>query len=198
MESSALRAEDSKVPNSKPPLPRRLLREDRRPDPVLPEGPPRREHQSWVRQADLDTCRRTDGQVADTAEVANEARRIPACTLASPRLDDDPLSCAPSRTEHSSPMPRSSSHPFDALVERFAQILVDRISAAMPTGSTRRNGNGAARSSRRGMKRDMSCRYLGCKNRSKGPRFRFLCEEHLRLPKKKQDEMLAKWEAPRA
>ncbi len=26
-----------------------------------------------------------------------------------------------------------------------------------------------------------------------GPRFRFLCEEHLKLPKKKQDEVLAKW-----
>ena len=42
------------------------------------------------------------------------------------------------------------------------------------------------------MKRDMSCRYPGCKNRSKGPRFRYLCEEHLKLPKKKQDEALAK------
>jgi len=39
----------------------------------------------------------------------------------------------------------------------------------------------------------MRCRYPGCKNRSKGPRFRFLCEEHLKLPKKKQDEVLAKW-----
>jgi len=27
----------------------------------------------------------------------------------------------------------------------------------------------------------------------KGPRFRFLCEEHLKLPKKKQDEVLASW-----
>jgi len=26
-----------------------------------------------------------------------------------------------------------------------------------------------------------------------GPRFRVLCEEHLKLPKKKQDEVLAKW-----
>ena len=34
---------------------------------------------------------------------------------------------------------------------------------------------------------------MSCKNRSKGPRFRFLCEEHLKLPKKKQDEVLAKW-----
>jgi len=29
--------------------------------------------------------------------------------------------------------------------------------------------------------------------RSKGPRFRFLCEEQLKLPKKEQDAALAKW-----
>jgi hypothetical protein len=28
-------------------------------------------------------------------------------------------------------------------------------------------------------KLDMRCRYPGCKNRSKGPRNHFLCEEHL-------------------
>jgi len=39
----------------------------------------------------------------------------------------------------------------------------------------------------------MSCRYPGCKNRSKGPRFRFFCEKHLKLPKKEQDAALAKW-----
>jgi hypothetical protein len=44
----------------------------------------------------------------------------------------------------------------------------------------------------RGRKLDMSCRYPGCKNRSKGPRFRFLCEEHLKLPKAQQNAALAK------
>ena len=85
-------------------------------------------------------------------------------------------------------MPRRSSHPFDALVERFAQLFADRISSALPkagrNGVARRAGN---------LKRDMSCRYPGCRNRSKGPRFRFLCDEHLKLPKKQQDEVLAKW-----
>jgi hypothetical protein len=54
--------------------------------------------------------------------------------------------------------------------------------------------NGAARgaSKLRGRKLDMRCRYPGCKNRSKGPRFRFLCEQHLKLPKKQQDAALAK------
>jgi len=90
-------------------------------------------------------------------------------------------------------MPRRSSHPFDALAERFAQIFADRISAALPravrNGVVRKVGS---------LKRDMSCRYPGCKNRSKGPRFRFLCEEHLKLPKKKQDTALAKWAKKRA
>ena len=89
-------------------------------------------------------------------------------------------------------MARRSSHPFDALAERFAQIFADRVSASLPRG-TPRNGGVAGRGGRRGLKRNMRCRYPGCKNRSKGPRFRFLCEEHLKLPKKKQDEVLAKW-----
>jgi len=85
-------------------------------------------------------------------------------------------------------MPRRSSHPFDALAERFAQIFAERVSAALPKAGR----NGAA-SKLRGLKRDMHCRYPGCKNRSKGPRFRFFCEEHLKLPKKEQDVALAKW-----
>jgi len=39
----------------------------------------------------------------------------------------------------------------------------------------------------------MRCRYPGCKNRSKGPRFRFFCEKHIKLPKKEQEAVLAKW-----
>jgi hypothetical protein len=84
-------------------------------------------------------------------------------------------------------MPRRSSHPFDVLAERFAQIFAERVAAAMPKSGR----NGVAR--RAGtIKRDMRCRYPGCKNKSKGPRFRFLCDEHRKLPKKKQDEVLAK------
>jgi hypothetical protein len=90
-------------------------------------------------------------------------------------------------------MPPRSSHPFDALVERFAQIFVDRITAALPAPTRVRNGHNGSGNTRRGSKRDMSCRFPGCGNRSKGPRFRFLCDEHLKLPKKKQSEVLAKW-----
>ena len=92
-------------------------------------------------------------------------------------------------------MPRRSSHPFDLLVDRFAQLFAERIVSALP--ATPRNGTVGRRGARAGIKRDMRCRYPGCKNRSKGPRFRFLCEEHLKLPKKKQEAALAKWAAKR-
>ena len=89
-------------------------------------------------------------------------------------------------------MARRSSHPFDLLVDRFAKLFADRIGGSLPLGAPR-DGAVPRRGARPGSKRDMSCCYPGCKNRSKGPRFRFLCEEHLKLPKKKQDEVLAKW-----
>lgn len=88
-------------------------------------------------------------------------------------------------------MPRRSSHPFDLLVDHFAQLFAERIAAALPRGAPR-DGATPRRGAPSGIKRDMRCRYPGCKNRSKGPRFRFLCEEHLKLPKKKQDEVLAR------
>jgi hypothetical protein len=86
------------------------------------------------------------------------------------------------------PMPRRSSHPFDALAEHFAQVFVERLTEALPA-SSRATRNGVA-TKRGGSKRDMSCRFPGCKNRSKGPRFRLLCEELLKLPKKKQQAAL--------
>ena len=88
-------------------------------------------------------------------------------------------------------MARPSSHPFDLLAARFAQIFADRIAAALPAP-----GRGALRngtSKLRGRKLDMRCRYPGCKNKSKGPRFRFLCDEHLKLPKVEQKAALEKW-----
>jgi len=75
-------------------------------------------------------------------------------------------------------------------------MFADRIAASLPRG-TPGNGTASGRGGRHGLKRDMSCRYPGCKNRSKGPRFRFLCEEHLKLPKK-QEAALAKWAAKNA
>src|SRR5712691_346808 len=96
-------------------------------------------------------------------------------------------------------MPKRPSHPFDALAERFAQVVADRLAPLLgrisPPSRTGRNGAGRGVSKLRGRKRDMRCRYPGCRNRSKGPRFRFLCEEHLKLPRKEQDAALEKWAA---
>src|SRR5260370_34056403 len=99
-------------------------------------------------------------------------------------------------------MARPSSHPFDLLARRFAEIVADRVAAAIPAAAPRRGpgrppGSGAG-AKLRGRKLDMRCRYPGCKNKSKGPRFRFLCEEHLKLPKMAQDAALKKWAAKNA
>jgi hypothetical protein len=92
-------------------------------------------------------------------------------------------------------MPKSSN-PFDALADKIARAVADRVSALLPRLSGRGGGAGSRGLSKlRGRKLDMRCRYPGCKNKSKGPRFRFLCADHLKLPKKEQDAALAKWAA---
>lgn len=89
------------------------------------------------------------------------------------------------------PRPRTS-HPFDALATRFAEVIADRLAALLPRGGGA--AGGARKPSRlRGRKLEMRCRFPGCKNRSKGPRFRFLCEDHLKLPKAEQNAALQKW-----
>ena len=94
-------------------------------------------------------------------------------------------------------MARQSSHPFDALAEHFARVVADRLAPLLSQAAPRRGpgrppGSGAG-AKLRGRKLDMRCRYPGCKNKSKGPRFRFLCEEHLKLPKAEQAAALEKW-----
>jgi hypothetical protein len=86
-------------------------------------------------------------------------------------------------------MIRPSSHPFDALAIRFARVVTESIKPLL-AGS--RVGVKRGPSKLRGRKLEMACRYPGCKNRSKGPRFRFLCEKHRKLPKRQQLALLAK------
>ena len=51
----------------------------------------------------------------------------------------------------------------------------------------------------KGKKLDMGCRVAGCKNPSKGPRFGFICEKHLKeLSPKQQREAREKWRASHA
>lgn len=99
-------------------------------------------------------------------------------------------------------MPPRTSHPFDALAERFAQVVADRLAPLLAQAAPRRGpgrppGSGAG-AKLRGRKLDMRCRYAGCKNKSKGPRFRFLCAEHLKLPKKEQEAALVKYAEKKA
>ena len=80
----------------------------------------------------------------------------------------------------------------DLISVRTLEKINERVLSGMRNGAGKlRSGNGRLSSRLKGRKLDMSCRYPGCKNRSKGPRFRFLCEEHLKLPKK-QEAALAK------
>jgi hypothetical protein len=89
-------------------------------------------------------------------------------------------------------MPRRSAHPFDALANRFAEVIADRLANLLPRGNGG-SARGRGPSRLRGRKLDMRCRYPGCKNRSKGPRFRFLCDDHLKLSKSEQNAALQKW-----
>src|SRR5438270_2635533 len=89
------------------------------------------------------------------------------------------------------PRGRASTHPFDALVNHAAEILSARLVGAIARGQPKggrggRNGraNGRVTANERrsramkGRKLDMTCRVAGCKNRSGGPRWGFICELH--------------------
>ena len=69
----------------------------------------------------------------------------------------------------------------EAIAERALEKINERVQRGIRNGGTK--GNGRRSSGLKGRKLDMHCRYPGCKNRSKGPRFRYLCEDHLKLPK---------------
>jgi hypothetical protein len=82
--------------------------------------------------------------------------------------------------------PRKST-PFDALVQHLAEAIAQHLGAGRGPGRPKGSGGPSSKPRR---KVDMRCRYPGCKNRSKGPRFRFFCEEHRKLSKKVQDAAL--------
>ena len=114
-------------------------------------------------------------------------------------------------------MPRESTHPFDALLDHAIYLLAERVAALMPKSAapakatraaptrvapTRAPGGLSANQRRRkamlGRKLDMSCRVVGCKNRSGGPGKGYMCSNHQSLPKKKQQEARDAWKAKRA
>lgn len=63
-----------------------------------------------------------------------------------------------------------------------------------------RRANGAARKRQKnkgskGMtwKMDMRCRAPRCRRRSNGPRYRFMCDRHMDLPKARQRQLVQQW-----
>lgn len=84
------------------------------------------------------------------------------------------------------------------LVQAHVSDLVNALTRAVRSNlaeelnSYFQKGKGAAqqlvgkvkRGVRPGTKRNMDCIAPGCKNMSKGPRFRYLCEQHLNASKK--------------
>jgi hypothetical protein len=85
----------------------------------------------------------------------------------------------------------------DQIVDRLAteiQMRVREVAAkGAPAGAARRVGRRPAR------KLDMRCRVGGCRNRSKGPRFGFICDDHRKtMSKKAQQAARDKWNARKA
>jgi len=83
------------------------------------------------------------------------------------------------------------------LIDRLAERLAQRLgSSAGARGST---AKAARRTSRAGRKLDMSCRVAGCKNKSRGPRFGFICDDHMKsMSKKEQVAARDAWKAKHA
>jgi hypothetical protein len=69
----------------------------------------------------------------------------------------------------------------DDLADAFIARVMDRVNVnGARKGTLGRRGP----SKLRGRKLDMRCRYPGCPNKSKGPRFSFLCGKHLKMPRR--------------
>ena len=76
----------------------------------------------------------------------------------------------------------------------FVDRLVDDISSALIREIRAQVNGKRANGTQRRTKQEMMCRVQGCKNRSKGPRFGYICEEHLKkLSKAQQREAQEKW-----
>jgi hypothetical protein len=93
-------------------------------------------------------------------------------------------------------MPKTPN--FDGLLHHLADLIAERLGGKLHDhgGAKAAKGAKGARRSTAGRKLDMSCRVEGCKNRSRGPRFGFICEEHLKsLSKKQQEAAREAWNA---
>jgi hypothetical protein len=76
----------------------------------------------------------------------------------------------------------------DQLASRLASEIGNRLVSAVERRSVRRMGGAAAGPTTRRRKLDMSCRVADCTNRSGGPRFGFICDEHRKIPRRDRVE----------
>jgi len=82
---------------------------------------------------------------------------------------------------------------FSQLVELLSEAVAARL--GVRTSGSAKSGNGRRRGNKRGAL-DMTCRVPGCKNRSRGPRFGFICDDHRKkLGVKEQAEVRARYNA---
>jgi hypothetical protein len=76
-----------------------------------------------------------------------------------------------------------ANHRLSTLLDRF----VDQLAGEIATRARRQIGAPGGLGKRGGQKLDMRCRVDGCKNRSRGPRFGYICDVHLaKLSKREQ------------
>jgi hypothetical protein len=91
-------------------------------------------------------------------------------------------------------MPKTNQ--LDGLLNHLADLIAERLGSRLGAHSAKASKGGKGRRSTAGRKLDMSCRVEGCKNRSRGPRYGFICEEHLKsLSKKQQEASREAWNA---
>ena len=87
-----------------------------------------------------------------------------------------------------------TEHARSVPVREQKRILAARADGAASSPRIARKRRGP--SPFKGKKLDMRCRVAGCKNPSKGPRFGFMCEKHLKaLSPRRQREAREKWNA---
>jgi len=85
---------------------------------------------------------------------------------------------------------------FSSFVEHLAHAIAARMGGGKTNGAA--PSMGKRRGPAAGKKLDMTCRVAGCKNQSKGPRFGFMCADHMKLPKKEQLAAREAWKAKHA
>ena len=80
----------------------------------------------------------------------------------------------------------ATNRALSTVLDRF----LDQIAGEIATRARRQlgAGSGAFRGRGGGQKLDMRCRVDGCKNRSRGPRFGYICDVHQAKLNKKQQQ----------